>query len=82
MKGNLKTYIVEWDDSAACNGWRPIEKMRAETPATCVTAGFLVEKSAKKVVLSLSHDYGGGHVAETLVIPRENVKSCRRLYTK
>lgn len=82
MKKNLKPYIVEWDDPATVGRWRDIAQAREETASRCVSVGFLVEKTKKKIVLSLSYDEECRHVSDTIVIPRGVVRSCRRLHTK
>lgn len=82
MKGNLKPYMVEWEDCASFGRWMDLDVARKMEASQCVTVGFLVEKTPQKLVMTLNRDTGGGDVSDTIVIPRSLVKSCRRLYPK
>lgn len=82
MRGNLKPYIVEWEDCCSYGRWTDLDVMRTVESSQCVSVGFLIEKTKEKIVLSLNYDARKGDVSDTIIIPRSLVKSCRRLYPK
>jgi hypothetical protein len=67
-----KLVLVTWIDTAFEPGW----KTSYSTPPTysvCKTAGYLIEKSKKKVVISMNINEDGGY-GECMIFPRGNVK--------
>lgn len=77
----LKPVLVDWVDPASTGRWRDREDAEQFRAAKCRSAGFLVSKNAKWVVLALSQgDAQVDDVLDTLTIPRGCVTRIRRLY--
>jgi|TARA_Y100000310_G_C20694565_1_gene824636 hypothetical protein len=79
MSKKYHIYEIEWDDSGGYSGWRDIDACKAkETPAKCRTAGYLLKKDKKIVLMALSladNDDAGDRVC----IPRACITSIRKL---
>lgn len=72
---------VTWVDSSTINGWRSELSLDMKAPLTCWSAGYLLHKDNRSVVVALNvtsvtsaNDYG-----DAIVIPRANVKKIRQL---
>ena len=73
-----KMVLVEWNDIAVVHGWVCIAEAREDEFACCQSVGFLIEDNDDKIILALSvSDYG--NVFERQVIPREAIKSIKKL---
>ena len=69
--------LVIWIDSAYHEaGWELIDEARALTPKRCISVGFLIRKTKKRLVLALS--ITEGQAGGLLVIPRCAVLSVKR----
>ena len=69
---------VEWiDSSSGCSTWRFPEDQDVDA-LPCKTAGYLLKKDRKSVVIFQSQA-SSGHVADSMTIPRSCVKEIRVL---
>lgn len=72
----MKLVEVKWIDSAFNQGWRTASQK--VTYSECLTTGYLVEKSARQVVVAMQVNDEGGY-SEAMAIPRSCVKSIRKV---
>ena len=66
--------LVEWIDSVHSTGWSPV---REPSDMRCVSAGFLVAKTADRVTLAINRD--GDRFGHFMEIPRVAVTRIRTL---
>ncbi len=75
----MKMVKATWIDSAfGRHGWESKKHYANIEPQTCTTVGFLVKRSASKVIIALNTDQHGD-VADCMVIPRKNIKKLEYL---
>ena len=77
-KEMMDIVIVKWVDSSLQNGWRDFSELREEL-AEIVSAGILVRKDNKMIVLIQSYDERNVNFAEGIVIPRCAVKNIEKI---
>ena len=72
---------VEWVDSCTGHGWNsPEQHLENRKEGTrCRTAGYLLERNAKRVMIAQSVGDDTGDVADSVSIPAVSVKRLRRL---
>jgi hypothetical protein len=82
----VKRVAVSWVDSVRTTGWRTADEARADLEQDdfldCETVGFLVGETAERVILALNHQHvtgGEEMVGETIIIPRQAIRSVREL---
>ncbi len=74
----MDVVIVRWVDSSLQNGWQNLSELKKEW-AEIVSAGILVKKDKRVVVLIQSYDEGNECFAEGLVIPRCAVRGIEKI---
>lgn len=78
-KWPLKTLVeVDWIDSCVRGRWDSQENYATESGARCRTAGYLLKKTPKVVIIMQSQGLGGS-VADSMTIPMSCVTKIRRL---
>ena len=71
--------LVEWEDSIVQGGWRSMEQAEKVEASTCYTAGVLIEKNSKHVIIGQSWYPAADDVSNTTQIPRGMVRSIKRI---
>ena len=70
-----KRVEVEWIDTATYGRWNPVEHhVENSTPILCRSIGYLLKADKHVVIIAQSQSEGSEHVADTIAIPRDNVK--------
>jgi len=78
-KWPLKHIIeVEWIDSAVKGRWQAKAEYEKCQPSLCRTAGYLLVKDEKRIVI-LQSNSNDGDVCDSMTIPLVCVKHIRRL---
>lgn len=73
----MKVVYIEWEDSFGGGNW--MTKKQANLPvAKCVTVGFVVKETKRKIVIS-SHECDNGDVHGSMAIPKSCIKSIKEL---
>ena len=70
--------IVEWDDVSGSSGWASAENVKKSEPIGCITVGWKLASTAKKVVICASKN-DLGEYSDRNTIPKGCIKSIRRL---
>lgn len=76
--------LVVWEDTVHRNGWRSSDEAKEFLKGNFLvgSAGYLVKKTKKTVLLAHGVAYESGEWHDLLCIPRPNVKSICRMRTK
>ena len=73
-----KLVEVEWRDACGIGGWREVSVCAKLTPEPCKTAGYLLKRTKKEIIIALSqseqHD-----INQCISIPTAWVTRVRRL---
>lgn len=78
MSKTLPVVEVEWLDSVGHHGWQPTEQAHAQVGEETMrqrSAGYLLQKSSRCIVLALSASETTNTVGDLLQIPRSSVVS-------
>ena len=79
MKFPLSKLVeVEWINSCAMGKWRDKKEYENQEPITCRTAGYLLSKDKKRVIILQSQSNEGG-MSDSMTIPRVCVKRMKHL---
>ena len=75
-----KLHLVEvrWEDISCQAGWDSEENVRKAEPIACITVGWRMESTAKKLVLVSSRSDNGTY-GDRNTIPKGCIKSIRRI---
>lgn len=68
---------VEWTDHCGWAQWAPREEHAKGVPLACTTAGYLLKKDSKQIVVALN--LSETRADSSITIVRSCVKSIRRL---
>lgn len=79
-KRNYQLVEVRWIDSASETGWRAHEEAKRE-PLTCWSAGYLVHRDRKSLVIALNSgcEDSRSSFGDAITIPAKCVQSVRKL---
>lgn len=78
IKKKLSRIEVEWVDSATFDRWVPRDEKIIREEHQCMTAGYLVHRDKKVIVIAGSIGESGS-VCSTMTIPIGCVKRTRRV---
>lgn len=71
--------LVKWEDAVSNSQWQPAADAKSMEPHIIHTAGILLKKDEKHVVLALNNCKETGNVADVMQIPRGMVRSIKRV---
>ena len=69
---------VEWEDTSGQSGWDTEENIKKMEPVVCVTVGWQLKSTAKKLVLVSTHSDNKTY-SDRNTIPKGCIKSIRRI---
>lgn len=69
---------VKWDDISGQSGWDTPENVKKTEPVACITVGWQVKSTAKKLIL-VSTQSDNKTYSDRNTIPKGCVKSIRRI---
>jgi hypothetical protein len=67
-KNRLRVVAVSWYDAHSVDGWGEAADTH-DSKCPCTTAGLLISKSAKQVVIAQTVSWSDGMLGDRLVIP-------------
>ena len=83
VKKRLPLVEVEWIDSGTTKGWRALDYYKDEKPLECRTAGYLVRRDKRVIVIVQSQNFNDdgtlNQLGESMTIPRICVTHLRFL---